>query len=311
MELSRLRIFHEVATAGSFTRAAERLYISQPAVSQQIQILEGELGTPLFDRIGRRIHLTPAGQVLLPYAARTFALLDEAIDAVREAVGEAGRQLRLGAGDTVATYVLPDLIQQISSRRPEAVLRLVVGNTERLLDAILSNEVEIAIWARQEPHHLLVREPFWTVPLVAVVRPGDPLTRREEVWMRDLAGQRLLLRSKASAIRRYTDDLLVGAGVDTSDAVEMDHLEAIKRTVEVGYGITVAPSFAISREVSLGTLAAVPLADPQAALTLYYVHYADRRLSPAAQTFVDVLAKFSSPDPVLNRAADGSATIQV
>lgn len=296
MQLQHLRTFYEVATTGSFTRAAEKLYLSQPAVTQQVRALEVELGFPLLDRLGRRVRLTPAGEALLPYALRLMALLEEGFSAAREAAGRAAQTLRLGAGDTVATYVLPDLIRVFHAERPEASLRLVVGNSDRLLDAVLENEVELAIWARQEPHHLILQHPFRRVPLVAVFHPGDPLATRTQVWTRELQGRRLLLRGRASAIRRFIDEVLQRAGVETSDVVEMDHLEAIKRTVETGYGATVAPAFAVSREVAQRTLAASPLADPGAELPLYYVHYAHRRLSPLAQAFVNLLGE-ATPEP--------------
>lgn len=295
MQLQQLRTFYEVATTGSFTRAAQRLYLSQPAVTQQVRALEAELGFPLVERRGRRIQLTRAGAALLAYPPRLLALLDEGLNAAREAAGRSEQTLRLGAGDTVATYLLPDVIRDFNARRPEAALRLVVGNTERLLEAVLGNEVELAIWARQEKHDLLVQHPFGHAPLVAVIQPNDPLvavaTARTppQLWARELAGHRLLLRGRASAIRRFVDDFLHHAGLDTSEVIEMDHLEAIKRTVEIGFGVTVAPAFAVSREVGLGLLAAIPLADPGGELPLFYVHYANRRLSPLAQEVVEFL----------------------
>ncbi len=289
VQLQQLRTFYEVATTGSFTRAAAKLYLTQPAVTQQIHALESELGFPLFERHGRRLRLTPAGEALQSYPLRVLALVDEAIDAAREAAGRGSRTLHVGVGDTVATYILPDLVRDFHANRPDAALRLVVGNTERLLDAIVEAEVEIAIWARQEAHPLLIQTPFAWAPLVAVLQPTDPLANRASLAARELIGRRLLLRGRASAIRRFIDELLRNAGVDTSGAIEMDHLEAIKRTVETGYAVTVAPAFAVSREVAQGTLAAVPLTDPGAELPLYYVHYAHRRLSPLAEVLVDLV----------------------
>lgn len=289
MQIQQLLTFYAVATSGSFTRAAKKLYLSQPAVTQQVRALETELGFPLIERQGRRIRLTPAGEALLPYAPRLQALLEEALSATREADGQGAQTLHFAAGDTLATYLLPDLISRFHTARPSAALRLVVGNTERILEAVLGNEVELAIWASQYPHPLLEQHPFAEAPLVVVVKPSDPLAQRSEIWARELVGRPLLLRGRASAIRRFIDTLLQRAGVDTGAAIEMDHLEAIKRTVEIGYGVTVTPDFAVAREVELGTLAAVPLADPDAKLPLYYVYSAHRHLSPLAEMVIKLL----------------------
>jgi len=307
VQLQHLKTFYEVAATGSFTRAAEKLYLTQPAVTQQIRALETELGFPLLERTGRRVKLTPAGEALLPYPPRILALLEDATSAASEAAGRASQLLRLGAGDTVATYILPDLIKVFHSTCPAATMRLVVGNSERLLDSVLENEVELAIWARQDPHHLITRYPFYRAPLVAVLQPDDPLARRGEIWARELHGRRLLLRGRASAIRRFIDEFLQHCGLDTDEAVEMDHLEAIKRTVEIGYGVTVAPAFAVSREVANGTLAAVRLADPGAEIPIYYVHYAHRRLTPLAQALIDLLEGATTR---LRQSADGRADDQ-
>src|SRR5712692_3821059 len=152
MQLHQLRTFYEVATTGSFTRAAAKLYLTQPAVTQQVRALEAELGFSLFERHGRRLLLTPAGEALQRYPPQVLALVDEALNAAREAAGRGSLTLHVGAGDTVATYILPDLVRDFHANRPDAALRLVVGNSERLLDAIVQSEVELGIWARQEPH---------------------------------------------------------------------------------------------------------------------------------------------------------------
>ena len=286
----KLLIFQAVANAGNFTKAAEELYMSQPAVTQNIHGLEQSLGVRLFERLGRRIDLTPAGRSLLPYVSRIDALLEEAEATTREAGGLASRTLRLGAGDTVATYILPDLIRAFSERRPNATLHLVVGNTERVMAAVLENEVELAIWARQEPHPLFVHQPFLTVPLVVVTRNDDPIARLERIPARLLAGRRLLLRGHGSAIRSFIDEVLRAAGLESAEIVEMDNLEAIKLTVEAGYGVTLAPAFAVSREVNSGRLAAVPLSDANAQLSVFCVYHSDRRLSQLATTFMELLA---------------------
>src|SRR5688500_13072528 len=128
LDLPKLRMFVAVARAGSFTAAAEQLQLRQPTVSQQIQVLEHGLRTPLFDRLGRSIRITPAGAALLTYAERILELAAEAQTATREAAGLEARTLRLGAGNTLATYILPDMLARLRWERPEVLVQITVGN---------------------------------------------------------------------------------------------------------------------------------------------------------------------------------------
>src|SRR5438105_4206546 len=132
MELARLRVFQAVADEKSFSRAARALFLSQPAVTQHIQALEAELGVPLFDRLGRRIALTPAGDSLNQHVPQIMGLVRAAEAAAREAGGEASRTLRLGVSETLATYVLPPLLRDLQERLPDTELRLTVGDSAEL-----------------------------------------------------------------------------------------------------------------------------------------------------------------------------------
>src|SRR5919198_4709072 len=129
MELQRLRVFQAVADEGSFSRAARALFLSQPAVTQHIHTLEAELGVPLFDRLGRRVALTPAGRALAQHVPQVLNLVHEAEVAAREAGGEASRTLRLGVSETLATYVLPPLLGDLETRLPHTQLRLTVSDS--------------------------------------------------------------------------------------------------------------------------------------------------------------------------------------
>src|SRR6266540_7153554 len=152
MDIAKLRIFATVARLGNFTRAAELLYLTQPTVSQQIAALEAQLGAPLIERLPRRLRLTPAGAALLPYAEQILALADEAAEAARAAAGLADRTLRLGAGHTLATYLLPDLLRRYRALYPQRLVRISVGNTAELLDLIATDTVELALVGSPAEH---------------------------------------------------------------------------------------------------------------------------------------------------------------
>src|SRR6476646_8871091 len=152
MDINKLRIFATVARLGNFTRAAELLYLTQPTVSQQIAALEAQIGAPLIERLPRRLRLTPAGVALLPYAEQILALAAEAAEAARAAAGLADRTLRLGAGHTLATYLLPDLLGRYRALYPQRVVRISVGNTAELLDLVVSDAVELALVGSPAEH---------------------------------------------------------------------------------------------------------------------------------------------------------------
>src|SRR5579884_1879409 len=175
MDLARLRVFQAVAEHGSFSRAARSLYLSQPAVTQHIQALEAELGVPLFDRLGRRIALTPAGLVLAQHVPPILGAVRAAEVAAREAGGEASRVLRLGVSETLATYVLPPLLGEFLRRLPEAELRLTVADSAELLGGLLNNTVELSFWLREAAHPQLEQRTLSAEPLVWLLPAGDPM----------------------------------------------------------------------------------------------------------------------------------------
>src|SRR5438552_12242696 len=136
MDLHKLRIFVAIARQGGFTKAAEQLFMTQPTVSQQLALLESALKTQLIDRSTRKLHLTPPGEALLPYAEQILALSETAAEAARAAAGVADRTLRIGVGSTLATYLLPDLLRRYKTLYPERQTRITLGNTAELLDLL-------------------------------------------------------------------------------------------------------------------------------------------------------------------------------
>jgi DNA-binding transcriptional LysR family regulator len=291
LDLQKLRIFVAVARSGSFTRAADELALRQPTVSQQVQSLERSLQTPLFERTGRRAVLTEAGETLLPFAERLLALAAEAETTTRAAAGLAARTLRLGVGNTLATYVLPDLLARLRWEHPDIVVQVQVGNTDQLIAAVLDLHVELALVGEPLSHPHLAIWPFLRDELVVIVPPDDPWAARSSVDLPDFVGRTLLLREAGSALQASVAALLRDTGVDVPRTMTLGNLEAIKRSVEAGLGVSIVPELAVRREVRDDTLRAIPLAGTQSQRMFNYVHRADRALGPAATIFVALLHK--------------------
>ena len=289
MDLARLRVFQAVADEGSFSRAARALFLSQPAVTQHIRALEVELGVPLFDRLGRRTTLTPAGESLAQHGPHILGPVRVAEAAAREAGGEASRTLRLGVSETLATYVLPPLLRDMQKRLPDTELRLTVADSAELLGALLNNAIELAFWFREAAHPQLEQRQIRSEPLVWVLPPNDPRGHADRLAPGAFQRRRLILRRSNSAARRVIQTLLERENAFPTDVLEMDNLEAIKRSVEVGFGVSIAPRSAVQREFEDGRLCVVPVDLADATITSSWAHYAGRRLSAPARAFVDVL----------------------
>lgn len=291
LDLPKLRIFLAVARAGSFTRAAEELGLRQPTVSQQVQVLERGLRTKLFDRLGRSVRPTAAGQTLLSYAERLLTLAEEAEAATREAAGLAARTLRLGAGNTLATYILPDLLARLRWEHPEIGVQITVGNTGQLLDAVLDTRAELALVGSPVTDDRLMIQPFLEDELIAIVPPDSHLAAATSVSLPLLARETMLVREQGSALQAAVSALLRERGAMPERTITLGNLEAIKRSVEAGLGVAVVPEIAVRREIRDASLHALRLEDVRDVRSFNYVYRRDRILSPAARVFADLLAK--------------------
>ena len=289
MDLARLRVFQAVAEEVSFSRAARTLFLSQPAVTQHIQALEAELGVPLFDRLGRRIALTEAGTCLAHYVPQIMGLVNAAEIATRETGGEASRTLRLGVSETLATYVLPPVLRELRQRAPTIELRLRVGDSAELLNCLLNNTIELAFWLREAAHPQLDQVEVSSEPLVWVLPADEPLARATSVPASAFEGRRLILRARNSAMRRVVQGLLEREGAFRNNVLELDNLEAIKRSVEAGLGVSIVPRSAVLREAEAGVLRVVPVQAADANITSSYAHFAGRRLSAPARAFAELV----------------------
>lgn len=292
MDIAKLRIFATVARLGNFTRAAELLYLTQPTVSQQIAALEVQLGAQLIERLPRRLRLTPAGAALLPYAEQILALAEEASEAARAAAGLADRTLRLGAGHTLATYLLPDLLSRYRELYPQRLARISVGNTAELLELVAADVVELALVGSPAEHAKVLVTPFMHDRLVVIVAPEDAWAARSEVDLAELNQRVLLTREPGSALHATVERLL-GPGLLNGDRVILlGETEAIKRSVEAGLGVALIQGIAVEREVAAGNLRALALRGADDTRTYAYARRAGRELSAAARGLVELLERF-------------------
>jgi LysR family transcriptional regulator, low CO2-responsive transcriptional regulator len=289
LDLHKLRIFMTVARLESFTRAADRLHMTQPTVSQQLAMLETMVGTPLIERDTRHLRLTAAGTALLPYAEKLLALATEADEATRAAAGLASRTLRLGVGHTLATYLLPDVLSRFRVQYPRYVVRITVGNTTELLSLVASDSIDLALVGSPAEHPDVTVMPFMQDRLVVIVAPNDGWANRTEVTLDELRSRILLTREAGSALYRTIERLLGEEAFTDDRVIVLGETEAIKRSVEAGLGVALVQGIAIEREIAAGNLVALSLRGGDDTRTYLIAQRKKRELSAAAKSLIELL----------------------
>ncbi len=261
----RLQVFHTVAKMLSFTRAAEVLHMTQPAVTFQIRQLEEQFNTRLFDRTHNRVMLTTAGERVYQYAQRILELYDELEGCVKEMTGEEGAVLTIGASTTVAEYMLPVLLGKFKLTHPEIGLSLKVSNSESIVAMVADNAIDLAIVeATVQNRHLLV-EICRHDQLVVIAPPGHDLCKQPSVTADQLARYPFICREEGSGTRGVVEAYLeeyLAANQCLNVCLELGSPETIKGAVEASLGISILSEATISKELALGSLCAVPLNPP-------------------------------------------------
>jgi DNA-binding transcriptional LysR family regulator len=248
MDLHRLKVFQAAVKCGGFTRAGEHLHLSQSAVSEHIRLLEEELGGPLFLRVGRRVAVTEAGRVLLQYAEKILRDLENAEMAMREMNDLKRGTVRLGVGPTTLTYRLPHVLGEYARQFPGIELVLLAGTTEFLLDALRSQQLDLAIVMSNVPHRGLSITRLGLEELVIVLNRRHALARKRSLEPADLASLRFILYGKQSAMQNLIDRYFESLGVAPRITMEVENNEAIKSLVRVGLGASILPLCAVQKE---------------------------------------------------------------
>ncbi|MEE8311395.1 MAG: LysR family transcriptional regulator [Candidatus Binatia bacterium] len=260
MEIKALRTFIAVTETGSFTRAGQRLSVSQSAVSQQIRILEKEVGTPLFTRRARNVTPTQAGNVLLPYARQITAKADEAAAVISDFEGMGRGRVAIGAGGAICHHVLPSILSEFSARFSKIEIQVLSGFTVETLDRTLDGTVDVGLLVLPITTGGLMTTELGRDELVAIAPRGHRWESLERVRARDFSDEQVVVYNRSSRTFRILERFLLEDGVFPKFAMEISDLEAVKKMVEVGLGVSVVAAWAVRREIDDGTLISRPLA---------------------------------------------------
>jgi DNA-binding transcriptional LysR family regulator len=291
MTLRQLEVFLAIVRARSYRQAAEALHASQPALSQHIRELEGELGVRLFDRLTRGVILTEAGRLLEERAKRVFATLTDVRDVLGELQGLKRGSLLVGASTTPGIYVLPAIIGAFRRRHPGIDLQLRIANSRAIEDAIRAHDVDLGVVGG---HGLAPGEECLAAgladELVLIVSPRHRWAGRREVAPAQVADEPLLVREEGSATRRVTERALDQAGIRRRVSMELGHTEAIKQAVMAGLGVAFVSVHAVRGEVADRRLAAVRLRRLRIRRHFHVIHSEARTMSAGARALVTLLS---------------------
>lgn len=259
VQLAQLEGFVEAVRAGSISRAAERLFITQPALTARLQGLEREVGCVLLERGRRGVRLTAAGRTFLPYAERGLIAFEEGLRELSQNRGTAGR-LIIGASPTVAAYVVPSLLRDLALHRPRAQVSVRTGLSEEVLQLVLREKVDVGIH-RLVPHPSIATTHLFYDELAVVASPGHRLVRAGATAVADLATTRLVLFDRTSEYHRLTSTALRSRGLEPRGFLEVDGLEAAKHMIIRAGGVGLLPRASVADELGDGRLAEIQVTD--------------------------------------------------
>lgn len=284
LTIRQLKIFQAVADNDSFTRAAEVLHLSQPAVSMQVKQLEEKVGQSLFEQVGKRVYLTAAGQELLGYSRRIISLLDEAAQVLDEMKGKQRGRLSIAVAST-ANYFAPLLLATFNQRFPNIKVILDVTNREGLLKHLNRNDTDIVIMGKPPDNMDVDAHRFMDNPLDVIASGKDELAHKKNIRLGELQNRDFLIREKGSGTRIAMEKCFADKRLNLSIGMEMNTNEAIKQAVQAGLGLGIVSRHTIAMELETNRLVILDVESFPIMRHWYIVHPAGKRLSAIADAF--------------------------
>ncbi|MGH8145070.1 MAG: LysR family transcriptional regulator [Rhodanobacteraceae bacterium] len=289
MNHHHLAVFSAIAETGSISAAAQRLHISQPALSRELKDFEARMGVTLFERLPRGMRMTHAGEVLREYATRLFDISRTAEAAMREIAEARMGRLSIGASNTIGTYVLPRRLAIFRRLNPGVRITMFVGNTQQVSQGVA--DMRFALGFIEGPLHVnhLVAEKFQKDELVPVVAAGDELVRRKRLVATDINGLPLLMREKGSGTRELIAGTLDANEVQQGNVMEFGNTEALKQAAMHGGGIAWLPRISMQNELDEGTLHVLPIKRLMIQRPLSVIRRANGYVGPSGEAFLESL----------------------
>ncbi len=285
INLHQLATFQVVAKHCSYVRAAEELHFSQPAVSAQIRQLEETMGVKLFDKIGRKTHLTQAGEELYLYSQKIFSLIDETVETMDALASPHSGRLSVGADTTVGTYVIPNLLGKFRQTYPKVEITLEVINPTPLIEELVNNRIDMAIMSKTPTDIPVFSAPFAHNELVLVAPPTHRLAGCVRVPFEDMAREKFLLREQGSGTRSALEGAFRDAGFPLQVSMQVGNNSAIKQSVAAGLGIALISRVALDMELETNRLVILDVEGFPLMRQWLLVHLKEKNLPATARAF--------------------------
>lgn len=291
INLDQLRIFQAVAQAGSFTRAAELVHLTQPGISKHIKQIEDYYGIPLFDRLGRKVALTQPGEILVEATREVMILIGAAEQRIQDVTGMRAGKLHLGASFPIGLYILPGVLAAYRKSYPAVEVKLEISTSENIEAEVLANRLDIGFVNSEVHNPKLLARKFMTDELVAIVHGTHKWSARSRIKARDLLGETFIVSAQGAGARAIVEERLQTKGIVLQNVLDFANPEGVKRAVEAGLGISIQPRIIVEREISAGSLRALRLADMDTKIEYLYIRHKSRHVSSAAKPFPELLPK--------------------
>ncbi|WP_125154173.1 selenium metabolism-associated LysR family transcriptional regulator [Clostridium rectalis] len=287
----KLKVFYEVATKLNMTEVSQKLYISQPAVSQTIQELERELNLKLFDRIGRKLFLTHEGDIFLGYVRRILNIYDEAVDTLRDNNSLENGKMKIGASTTIGIYILPEVIGKFIKNYKNIDVSIAIENTKIISDMIVNNEIDFALVEGPIYEQDIKINSFCEDELVIITSMDHLWTKNPMIDIHEIGKEKIIMRENGSGTREVFENILITNNVKYNMAFQLGNTEAIKKAVEAGLGISCISYRCVKDEVKLGKINVVKIKDINIKREFSLIYHRDKYLSKLITTFIDFAKK--------------------
>ena len=294
LNLDQLRIFQAVAEARSFTRAANVVHLTQPGVSKHIKQMEEHYGVRLFDRLGKTVALTQAGEILFEATQEIMASISHAGRRIADVRGLHGGKLILGASFPIGVYIVPAVLAAFRKKYPAVAVALDISLSEKTAAKVLANKLDLGLVSHEPDDPRLLAKKFMTDELVAIAPRNHRWAGKKRIKPTELREETFIVAPSGAGTRAVVEERLREKGVVLKNLMEFGNPEGVKRAVEMGLGVSIQGTSVVQREIAAGSLLGFPLAGINPKLEYYYLRHKDKHLSNAAQAFLAVLQQWAS-----------------